>query len=373
MPISGHSSPPSRDLLSTEELVAALEGLQLGPVHLVAHSIAAWQAMTLAAKRPELFRTLVLEEPAVDLRDAPSPRCALANPSQAELASCLFSSIVHGPGWFESVPAELRRYNAEFAVGTPQTDGSDETIDPAETVFPSICEEVATLPMPILFVRGEETPAYLQAKFDEHEACLPRHETVRIPGASHSVHIDRPNEYNRAVLEFIDRHERQSVRSDDGTSIGYVKIGSGPVPLVIVHGVLNTADSWVSVATALAARCTCYVIDRRGRGRSGDSESYSFDREIEDIGAVLSAVGPEAYLLGHSSGAIYALEAARRYPLEGLILYEPPLHYDGFENVVDRIKARVEMRVSESRADIQGFRMTPSAGFSVELADLEVE
>jgi hypothetical protein len=88
---------------------------------------------------------------------------------------------------------------------------------------------------------------------------------VRIPGASRSVHIDRPNDYHRAVLEFIDRHESQSVRSDDGTSIGYVKIGSGPVPLVIVHGVLNTADSWVSVATALAARCPCYMLSFAAR------------------------------------------------------------------------------------------------------------
>lgn len=42
--------------------------------------------------------------------------------------------------------------------------------------------------------------------------------------------------------------------------------------------------------------------------------------------AVLNAAGPDAYLLGHSSGAIYALEVARQAELAGLILYEPPLH-----------------------------------------------
>lgn len=195
------------DLLSTKELAAALEGLGLGPVHLVAHSIAAWQAMLLASTRPELFRTLVLEEPAVGLRDA-TPDCTLTSASDAELAQCRFSSLVHGPGWFERQSPELRRYLTDYGVGTPQPDDRGEVIDPAATEFPSICEDVRALPMPILFIRGAETPAHFQRKLDAHEACLPRHETVRITGASHSVHVDRPSEYNAAVLGLLGEVDR---------------------------------------------------------------------------------------------------------------------------------------------------------------------
>lgn len=141
------------------------------------------------------------------------------------------------------------------------------------------------------------------------------------------------------------------VESVDGTHIGYAEVGNGPVPLVIVHGVLDTADSWVPVAEALSELCSCYVMDRRGRGRSEDREEYSFEREIEDIEAVLRAVGPDAFLLGHSSGAIYTLEAARRAPIAGLILYEPPLHYEGFEVAVDEIRGRVaEGRLDDAAA-----------------------
>jgi len=129
-----------------------------------------------------------------------------------------------------------------------------------------------------------------------------------------------------------------TVRSADGTSIGYTRIGDGPSPLVIVHGVLDSSESWVGVAEALSEQCSCFVMDRRGRGRSGDSDSYTFENEIEDIEAVLRVAGSDAFLLGHSSGAIYTLEAARRVPVAGLILYEPPLHYEGFDAVVDRIR-----------------------------------
>ncbi len=117
----------------------------------------------------------------------------------------------------------------------------------------------------------------------------------------------------------------ESVQSADGTLIGYAKIGSGPVPVVIVHGALNSGAQWMQVANGLSEYCTCYVMDRWGRGSSSDHSKYSLNSEAEDIIAVLKAAGSDAILLGHSSGAIYALEAAMKSPLLGLILYEPPI------------------------------------------------
>lgn len=144
--------------------------------------------------------------------------------------------------------------------------------------------------------------------------------------------------------------ENQTVRSADGTRIGFVKIGSGPVPVVIVHGALSTGASWRSVATAMAEHCTCYVMDRWGRGASDAHTDYSLTREIEDIAAVIEAAGPDVYLLGHSSGAIYALETAHRFPVAGLVLYEPPLHtFHG--RFVEEILDRIRMAAREERFD----------------------
>lgn len=124
----------------------------------------------------------------------------------------------------------------------------------------------------------------------------------------------------------LNSYERQTVRSADGTRIGFTRVSSGPVPLVIVHGALSAGVRWISVAEALADQCTCYVMDRWGRGASEDHAEYSLESEVDDIGAVLETAGPDAFLFGHSSGAIYALEAALQYPIAGLVLYEPPLH-----------------------------------------------
>lgn len=141
------------------------------------------------------------------------------------------------------------------------------------------------------------------------------------------------------------------VRSCDGTQIGYLRVGSGPA-LVMVHGAWSSGDAWLEVARLLAGRWCCYLMDRRGRGRSGDGADYGIDREIEDIEAVREVAGPNARLLGHSSGAIYALEVARRASVSGLVLYEPPLRWRGERaaSFLQRFRAEVDAGRLEAAA-----------------------
>lgn len=146
----------------------------------------------------------------------------------------------------------------------------------------------------------------------------------------------------------------RTVGSSDGTQIGVVTVGSGR-PLVLVHGAWNWGEHWQGVAEALAESHSCWVMDRRARGSSGDGDDYSFDREIEDIAAVLEVAGPDACLLGHSSGAIYALEAARRTQVERLVLYEPPLRWaerGDPANLVDRIRRLLDDDEPEEAAEL---------------------
>jgi pimeloyl-ACP methyl ester carboxylesterase len=146
-------------------------------------------------------------------------------------------------------------------------------------------------------------------------------------------------------LQFEEHVVRSAVGDAD---IGYLKIGSGP-PLVIVPGALGLALDWSFVAGALGDRVTCYPIDRRGKGRSGLGSGFSVEAEVADVKAVLDAVGPEASLLGHSSGALIALETARRYPVKKLVIYEPPFYFRGPE--VDSLMARYNAKLSEQDSD----------------------
>jgi pimeloyl-ACP methyl ester carboxylesterase len=69
-------------------------------------------------------------------------------------------------------------------------------------------------------------------------------------------------------------------------------------------------------------------MDRRGRGHSGDADTYALEREWEDIAAVIDTIGGAVDVVGSSYGGTCALEAARLTAnVRRLILYEPPMPF----------------------------------------------
>jgi pimeloyl-ACP methyl ester carboxylesterase len=119
-----------------------------------------------------------------------------------------------------------------------------------------------------------------------------------------------------------------TVTSADGTVIDYDSYGDGPAVLFIGGAATYRAvdPGTTSAARLLAAKgFTAVDYDRRGRGRSGDTQPWSLDREVEDVAALIDAVGGAAALYARSSGADVALAAARAGAgITRLVLYEPP-------------------------------------------------
>ncbi|RHA43712.1 alpha/beta fold hydrolase [Cellulomonas rhizosphaerae] len=118
--------------------------------------------------------------------------------------------------------------------------------------------------------------------------------------------------------------------SADGTRIGFDVLGPADGPAVIcVHGATayRAISSSAGALAATGLRVVAY--DRRGRGESGDAEAYAVEREIEDIAALVDHLGANAILLGESSGAVLALEAALAgVPAAAVAAFEPPFIVD---------------------------------------------
>lgn len=119
------------------------------------------------------------------------------------------------------------------------------------------------------------------------------------------------------------------VTSKDGTAIAYDRTGQGPT-VILTLGALNTRKSGSKLAKLLSARFTVISFDRRGRGNSTDNARYSWQREVEDIAAIIDVVGEPVFLYGHSSGGALALEAsmALRKKIRKLAVYEVPYALD---------------------------------------------
>jgi pimeloyl-ACP methyl ester carboxylesterase len=88
---------------------------------------------------------------------------------------------------------------------------------------------------------------------------------------------------------------------------------------------VSTHRGFELVLPELQKHFTAYAMVRRGRGESDDAGAdYSLEREVEDVVALIDSTDGPVSLLGHSHGAILALEAALRRTdrVRRLVLYE---------------------------------------------------
>jgi pimeloyl-ACP methyl ester carboxylesterase len=120
----------------------------------------------------------------------------------------------------------------------------------------------------------------------------------------------------------------EKIISKDGTTIAFDQLGAGPA-LVLVAGASCDRAVDTPITDGLAAHFTVLNYDRRGRGDSDDTPPYAVAREVEDIAAMLDAAGGSATVLGLSSGAALAAEAAAAgLPIDRLVMWEPPFSTD---------------------------------------------
>jgi pimeloyl-ACP methyl ester carboxylesterase len=165
----------------------------------------------------------------------------------------------------------------------------------------------------------------------------------------------------------------RSVVSADGTTIAYDRYGEGR-PVVLIGGAYNDRSTVAGVAAAITTGSLAGVTyDRRGRGASTNEDSeFSPQRELEDLAAVIDAVGGSAAVFGHSSGGVLALEAAiRGLPIDRLAVYEPSFMVPGTrplppEDLFDRLRALVR---ADRRDDAVALFSTEAVGLPAAMVD----
>lgn len=118
-----------------------------------------------------------------------------------------------------------------------------------------------------------------------------------------------------------------TVTSKDGTKIAYDKTGAGP-SVILVDGALcfRGFGPMNPLSELLSPHFTVYKFDRRGRGESHSEGPFTLQRELEDLDALIQAVGGPVNLFGTSSGGALVLEAAARLrgPIQKIAVYEVP-------------------------------------------------
>lgn len=136
------------------------------------------------------------------------------------------------------------------------------------------------------------------------------------------------------------------VTSPDGTSIAYWTQGSGP-PLLLVHGTTSDHTTFNELVPHLASRRTVIVLDRRGRGLSGDAGSYDIEAEFADVAGVIDALAEQRGgcidVFSHSFGCFVSLGALLRTAnVKRAVVYSPGFGAEYGPGVLDRIEEFTE-------------------------------
>ena len=199
-----------------EDLAELIAALEVGPVHVVTHSIGGVAALFCAVAHPSLFRTLTLAEPPLLpwAREHPQgkagwhrfldgmwrPAGEAFRRGAPEEAMQYVTDYFVGEGTFERLPPRVRERLTRNA-----RDWEAYTI--SEDPWPWLAaEDVATLRMPCLMLSADGTVP-LHRFVDDMLARTLRHvERVRIPDASHDMWSDQPERCRTATLDFLARH-----------------------------------------------------------------------------------------------------------------------------------------------------------------------
>ncbi|MBB4689047.1 alpha/beta fold hydrolase [Amycolatopsis jiangsuensis] len=134
-----------------------------------------------------------------------------------------------------------------------------------------------------------------------------------------------------AVLNPGDGLTERIVALPGGRRIRTIVAGEGPGPLVVFEaGMSAPAAEWVHTQREVSARARTLSYDRAGYGGSDpDPAARSLERIVEDLAALLDAVGETApvVLAGHSWGGPIIRLFAERYPerVAGLVFVDSTL------------------------------------------------
>lgn len=192
----------------TDDAVALIRALALPPAHFVGLSMGGFVGMRLAARHPELLRSLTLLDTSADTEPAENvPRYRLLNALTRWLGIRWVVGrvmpIMFGRTFLSdpAKAADRAHWRAQLAGNRPSIYRAVNGVVEREAVAP----ELGKIRCPTLVLVGEEDAATVPAKSERICALIAGADLVRIPGAGHSSSVEQPAAVTAALDAFLHR------------------------------------------------------------------------------------------------------------------------------------------------------------------------
>ncbi len=142
--------------------------------------------------------------------------------------------------------------------------------------------------------------------------------------------------------------------SDDGTEIAGRVHGQGPPVVLLPAGPGDSHTTWRCMLPWLRERFTCYAMDTRGRGMSGDHPDHSPERLVADITAFIESIGDPAGVVSAGNVEWVQVAAHGTSAVAAVAAWEPLFETVRDEEgtaVLDDVFARVGALADKGRLD----------------------
>jgi 3-oxoadipate enol-lactonase len=200
---------PNREHIGIElvwqDAVQLLEQLATGPVHFCGLSMGGFVGLRMAARRPDLVRSLILLETSslVEPRENLGRYRMLTRVTRllgprvvrGRVAPIMFGKTILGD---PARKAELDGFTDLMSRRRDIWRAVNGVIDRA-----GVYDELRRITAPTLVVVGDEDVATLPAKAERIAAAISGARLVRIPGAGHSSSVEQPAAVNAAIEQFL--------------------------------------------------------------------------------------------------------------------------------------------------------------------------
>ena len=207
----GRSTGDADQTAHASDLAALLDSLRVPSATLVGLSMGARIALNFAVNYPRRVRALVLygAPPTEDFPRAPGPEFASQFQRWAEIArkhgvdslgKVLFASEL---AWMPPNRPDIKPKLEKAWAGYTARDLTDPKL-PSKRVPPTRLGQIDDVRVPVLVIYGDHELAWLRQFDDTLMARLPKAKRVVITDAGHGAHFAQPEEFNRAVLRFLE-------------------------------------------------------------------------------------------------------------------------------------------------------------------------
>jgi pimeloyl-ACP methyl ester carboxylesterase len=193
------------------DLIALVEHLHLTPAHIVGNSFGAAISLKAAARRPDVFRTLVIHEPPLFglIRDEQFLKNLLpvlnsrieavmeliAEKKEEAAAELFVETVALGEGSWQNLPPEAKEtfvYNASTFY--------DENRDPGSLQMDTT--GLQAFRKPALLTTGTQSPPFFLQVVETLVQALPQAGRKVFTGAGHVPHMSHPEEFVGVVKNF---------------------------------------------------------------------------------------------------------------------------------------------------------------------------